>query len=228
MGSRRKHSIRSAPRSSRRRPMKPSSSPRPAMPTPSMPRACRSPRPSSMPWKTARSSRKAATARGIPVTNIPDTFIEEVADHAIMLLLAGFRRLVAQDKIVREGRWSEGRPALLKIPRLMGQTLGFISFGRVARAVVRVADDGLRSVYPGDADFRARRDTGDPVGGAVAIGFRIDARAGAPRGPSHARRKALQANEAERRFHQYRARCDGGRGSADQGAAGGLDRACRA
>src|SRR5882757_8752547 len=40
---------------------------------------------------------KAATARGIPVTNVPDTFIEEVADHAMMLLLAGFRRLVAQD-----------------------------------------------------------------------------------------------------------------------------------
>ncbi len=85
------------------------------------------------------------TARGIPVTNIPDTFIEEVADHAMMLLLAGFRRLVAQDKMVREGRWSEGRPALLKIPRLMGQTLGFISFGRVARAVARrAAPFGLR------------------------------------------------------------------------------------
>src|ERR1700704_2322469 len=39
---------------------------------------------------------KAATARGIPVTNVPDTFIEEVADHAMMLLLAGFRRLVEQ------------------------------------------------------------------------------------------------------------------------------------
>src|SRR5437899_2253587 len=88
---------------------------------------------------------KAATARGIPVTNIPDTFIEEVADHAMMLLLAGFRRLVAQDKMVREKRWSEGRPALLKIPRLMGQTLGFISFGRVARAVAkRAAPFGLR------------------------------------------------------------------------------------
>src|ERR1700746_406815 len=88
---------------------------------------------------------KAATARGIPVTNIPDTFIEEVADHAMMLLLAGFRRLVEQDKMVREGRWSEVRPALLKIPRLMGQTLGFISFGRVARAVAkRAAPFGLR------------------------------------------------------------------------------------
>jgi D-3-phosphoglycerate dehydrogenase len=73
---------------------------------------------------------KAATARGIPVTNVPDTFIEEVADHAMTLLLAGFRRLIEQDKMVRQGRWSEGRPALLKIPRLQGQTLGFISFGR--------------------------------------------------------------------------------------------------
>src|SRR5689334_24931080 len=46
---------------------------------------------------------KAATARGIPVTNVPDTFIEEVADHAMMLLLSGFRRLVEQDKMVRTG-----------------------------------------------------------------------------------------------------------------------------
>src|SRR5260370_734130 len=80
---------------------------------------------------------KAATARGIPVTNIPDTFIEEVADHAMMLLLAGFRRLVEQDKMVRSGRWAEGRPALLKIPRLMGQTLGVISFGRGAGSRMR-------------------------------------------------------------------------------------------
>jgi D-3-phosphoglycerate dehydrogenase len=75
----------------------------------------------------------AATARGIPVTNCPDTFIEEVADHAMALLLAGHRRLIEQDRMVREGRWRDGRPQLLQVPRLMGQTLGFIAFGRVAR-----------------------------------------------------------------------------------------------
>ena len=77
----------------------------------------------------------AATARGIPVTNVPDTFIEEVADHTMMLILATYRRLVVMDKLVREGRWAEGRPLLSQFPRLMGQTLGFIAFGHVARAV---------------------------------------------------------------------------------------------
>jgi len=77
----------------------------------------------------------AATARDMPVTNVPDTFIEEVADHAMMLILATFRRLVVQDRLVREGRWKEGRPMLYQFPRLMGQTLGFIAFGHVARAV---------------------------------------------------------------------------------------------
>jgi D-3-phosphoglycerate dehydrogenase / 2-oxoglutarate reductase len=77
----------------------------------------------------------AATARGIPVTNVPDTFIEEVADHAMMLILATYRRLTTMDRMVRENRWAEGRPLLSQFPRLMGQTLGLIAFGHVARAV---------------------------------------------------------------------------------------------
>ncbi len=87
----------------------------------------------------------AATARGIPVTNCPDTFIEEVADHAMTLLLSAFRRVVEQDRMVREGRWGEGRPALYQYPRLMGQTLGFIAFGSIPRAVaLRARAFGLR------------------------------------------------------------------------------------
>ncbi len=81
----------------------------------------------------------AATVKGIPVTNCPDTFIEEVADHAMTLILASHRRLIEQDRMVRDGRWAEGRPALLKIPRLRGMTLGLIAFGHVARAVAERA-----------------------------------------------------------------------------------------
>src|SRR5262249_38903495 len=87
----------------------------------------------------------AATDKGIPVTNCPDTFIEEVADHAMMLLLATHRRCIEQDRIVRERRWSEGRPQLLQPPPLLGQSLGFTASGGVARAVAeRAKPFGLR------------------------------------------------------------------------------------
>ena len=78
---------------------------------------------------------EAATLRGIAVTNVPHVFIEEVAEHAMALLLAAHRRVIEQDRLVREGRWREGRPVVLKIPRVMGQTLGFIGFGHIPRAV---------------------------------------------------------------------------------------------
>jgi D-3-phosphoglycerate dehydrogenase len=81
----------------------------------------------------------AATARGIPVTNCPDTFIEEVADHVMTLILSSCRRLVVQDRMVRQGDWAKARPMLYQFPRLMGMTLGFVSFGHVARAVAKRA-----------------------------------------------------------------------------------------
>jgi D-3-phosphoglycerate dehydrogenase len=89
----------------------------------------------------------AATSRNIPVTNVPDTFIEEVADHTMMLLLATFRRLTLMDEMVRTGRYGEGRPYLNQFPRLYGQTLGFVSFGHVARAVaLRAQPFGVRMI----------------------------------------------------------------------------------
>ena len=81
----------------------------------------------------------AATDAGIVVTNVPDIFIEEVADHTMMLLLGCYRRVKLMDKMVSEGRWYKGRPVFNDIPRIWGQTLGLISFGNVARAVARRA-----------------------------------------------------------------------------------------
>ncbi len=81
----------------------------------------------------------AATAAGIVVTNVPDVFIEEVADHAMMLLLAAGRRTKQMDQMAASGDWFKGRPLLSAVPRLMGQTLGLIAFGNVARCVARRA-----------------------------------------------------------------------------------------
>ena len=81
----------------------------------------------------------AATLRNIWVTNTPDVFIEEVADHTMALLLASWRRLITQDNMVRTGRWMEARPMLNQFPRLYGQTIGFIAFGNIPKAVCRRA-----------------------------------------------------------------------------------------
>jgi D-3-phosphoglycerate dehydrogenase len=81
----------------------------------------------------------AATDAGIVVTNVPDVFIEEVADHTLTMLLASHRRLRRMEELIGTGNWAQGWPELSRIPRLYGQTLGLISFGNVARAVARRA-----------------------------------------------------------------------------------------
>ena len=79
----------------------------------------------------------AATDHDIVVTNVPDVFIDEVADHTMMLLLAAHRRLLLMHQMTKDGRWREGRPYHDDIPRLWGCTIGLISFGNVAKAVAR-------------------------------------------------------------------------------------------
>ncbi|MBO0691548.1 MAG: C-terminal binding protein, partial [Acidimicrobiaceae bacterium] len=81
---------------------------------------------------------EAATEAGIVVTNVPDVFIEEVADHAMMLLLDVARMTPLMQRMAA-GEWFQGRPTLSRRPRLLGQTLGFYGFGNVAHCVARRA-----------------------------------------------------------------------------------------
>ena len=90
---------------------------------------------------------EAATEAGIVVTNVPDVFIEEVADHTLMFLLAQNKLLKTLMRFAEEGRWFEMRPVPSAIPRLWGQTLGLLGFGNVACAVARRAKAfGLRII----------------------------------------------------------------------------------
>lgn len=80
---------------------------------------------------------EAATSRGIPVCNVPTYCIDDVADHALALLLDGVRHIAKQDRWIRAGRWDRtgARPAR----RMRGGTLGLIGFGRIARALAERA-----------------------------------------------------------------------------------------
>jgi D-3-phosphoglycerate dehydrogenase len=74
-----------------------------------------------------------ATAAGIIVTNVPDYCVEEVAAHAVALLLASARRLQEGHRQVADGGWGVGplRPML----RPSEMTVGLIGFGRIGRRV---------------------------------------------------------------------------------------------
>ena len=88
----------------------------------------------------------AATKRNILVTNVPNDWCEnEVADHAMALLLAVARRLREYDRATRAGiwRWQSGQP----IYRFRGRTLGLLSFGAIAKAIAaRGAGFGMRII----------------------------------------------------------------------------------
>ena len=51
----------------------------------------------------------AATELGVIVVNIPDIWVREVANHALALLLAWNRKIVALDRQVHAGTWGGGR-----------------------------------------------------------------------------------------------------------------------
>lgn len=74
----------------------------------------------------------AAKARGIPVCNVPDYGVHEVAEHAVSLALALARQLPQIDARLRAGLWkiTPDRP----MPSLRTMTFATAGFGRIARA----------------------------------------------------------------------------------------------
>lgn len=79
----------------------------------------------------------AATAKGIPVANVPDFCINEVADHTMALLLCAARKIIPGREQVKSGQWNPRQFA--PIPALKDCTLGLVGFGRIARTVAERA-----------------------------------------------------------------------------------------
>ena len=89
----------------------------------------------------------AATRHGVLVANSPRFCIEEVSDHAVMLLMACARKLPQQVHALHRHGWS--RPpaveAMGPVYRVRGQTLGFVAFGKIARLTAeKMSGFGMR------------------------------------------------------------------------------------
>lgn len=76
----------------------------------------------------------AAAARRIPVCNVPDYCIDEVADHTLAFILATTRQVVPNTLHVRNGLWGLATP-LESLKTLKHLTVGLIGFGRIGQEV---------------------------------------------------------------------------------------------
>ena len=79
---------------------------------------------------------EAALARGIVVTHTPDVLNADVANYALLLVLAASRDLVAQHAHVRSGAWVDRGPTPLT-HSVQGASFGIVGLGRIGRTLAR-------------------------------------------------------------------------------------------
>ena len=79
-----------------------------------------------------------ARARGLVVTHAPAVNHEDVADHAIGLILGARRAIVAGDRRLKSGGWRADHKPLTR--SLGGAHLGLVGLGRIGEAVGRRAE----------------------------------------------------------------------------------------
>jgi D-3-phosphoglycerate dehydrogenase / 2-oxoglutarate reductase len=77
----------------------------------------------------------AAKAQKIPVCNIPDYCINEVADHTLAFILGITRQVVSNSNHLHAGKWGLATP-LAEMKSLKDLTVGVVGFGRIGREVV--------------------------------------------------------------------------------------------
>ncbi|HEY7774629.1 MAG TPA: D-2-hydroxyacid dehydrogenase [Marinagarivorans sp.] len=87
----------------------------------------------------------ACQARNVVVANVTDYATQDVAEHALMLMLTLCKQLKAYQQAIGEGEWQKSGQfcffldQMPAIGSLHGKTLGLIGTGNIARATARLA-----------------------------------------------------------------------------------------
>jgi phosphoglycerate dehydrogenase-like enzyme len=83
-----------------------------------------------------------------------------VAEHAIMLMLAVYRKLIAFHQNVVAGRWHSGIPRAVDIFEIEGKTVGIVGFGNIGEQVARrLTGFGARVIYYDSVRRASREET---------------------------------------------------------------------
>ena len=99
----------------------------------------------------------AAAMRGIVVSNVPVYGTDSVAQFVFALLLHFCHNVAGHDAVVKDGRWSTSADFCFwvsPLSELRDKIMGIIGFGRIGRAVGKVANAFGMRVLAAD-DYRA-------------------------------------------------------------------------
>jgi D-3-phosphoglycerate dehydrogenase len=77
-----------------------------------------------------------ARSRGVAVVNSPESLVEAVAEHAILLMLALTRKLTAADASTKAGKWEKTE---FMGTETKGKTLGIVGLGKIGQRVGELA-----------------------------------------------------------------------------------------
>lgn len=102
-----------------------------------------------------------ASEAGIPITNVPDYCLEEVATHATTLGLNLLRGVKQYDTSVGMGDWS--RDAVKEICRVSELTVGVVGYGAIGREVSKRAAAFGPSIIASDPYLEPTDLEGDPA-----------------------------------------------------------------
>lgn len=85
----------------------------------------------------------AATARGIPVANLPGSNTQTVAEYCIAAILSLRRPLLSMDARLRRDGWLPARGMADPLTEIGGTTLGVVGVGTIGTRVARIARNGF-------------------------------------------------------------------------------------
>jgi phosphoglycerate dehydrogenase-like enzyme len=82
---------------------------------------------------------EAAKKARVPVSNNGGANAIAVSEHAMMLMLAVYKRCVQFHNSVVAGNWRVGNPADVRVHEVAGKTLGIVGLGNIGKKVARRA-----------------------------------------------------------------------------------------